>query len=113
MNHGLILRLQRLKLFLVSSSDLIDELSAIATDVDKEIEDMGLLIEMMEGYAPEKNTEISTALKNVEVMTEDLHEMVKSLRVVTDKLTKRKDERSIQNENNASTNNQETTQINP
>ena len=45
---------------------------------------------MMEGYAPENNTEISTALKNVETMTKDMHEMVKSLKAVTDKLTQRK-----------------------
>ena len=69
---------------------MIGELGSIAVDVDKEVQDMGLLIEMMEGYAPENNTEISTALKNVEIMTKDMHEMVKSLKAVTDKLTQRK-----------------------
>ena len=94
----------------ISSSSLIEELSAIATDVDKEVEDMGLLIEMMEGYAPENNTEISTALKNVEIMTHDMHEMVKSLRAITDKLTKRKEE-SLKEP--LKENSQETTQVSP
>ena len=74
----------------ISSSELVKELGIIAVDVDQEVQDMGLLIEMMEGYAPENNTEISTALKNVEILTKDMHEMVKSLKAVTDKLTQRK-----------------------